>query len=100
MFGPKTEDGVQIATQARLVCERDNPHDRNAVAVLVSRRKVGHLSRDDAVAYRNELRRLVGIREPEAVVGALIVGGWLRSDGSEGSFGVRLDLDWPLYPRV
>jgi hypothetical protein len=29
---------------------------------------------------------------------AVIMGGWKRMDGDEGSFGVRLDLEWP--PRL
>ena len=99
LFGPKTEDAVQIATNARLVCELNNPHDSNAVAVMMKGQKVGHLSRADAVAYRRELRSLFGHREPEAIVDALVVGGWSRANGSEGSFGVRLDLDWPLSAR-
>ncbi len=88
--GPKTEDSKEVFCEAILVCEPDNPHDSNAIAVFISDKKVGHLSRIDALAYRKSMaKRFKDV--PLVKVDAVIVGGWLRDD-SEGSFGVKLDL--------
>jgi collagen type III alpha len=40
------------------VAEPDNPHDRNAVAVLIAGQTVGYLPREDAPAYSRVLQRL------------------------------------------
>ena len=82
--------GKEKDCRAKLVCETNNPHDRNAVAVLISSKKVGHLSRTDAKDYRSELLHSVGSLRV-AYVYAMIVGGWIDDD-SEGHFGVRIDL--------
>lgn len=90
--GGKTEDGHEFECKATLEREPGNPHDSNAVAVYIKERKVGYLSRDHA-------RRLSAILDSKNLDGgiakALIVGGWDRGRGDEGSFGVRLDI--PIY---
>ena len=40
---------------ATLVYENDNSHDSQAVAVRISNRKVGYLSRNDAIRFRNKV---------------------------------------------
>lgn len=88
--GPKTEGGKELLCVAVLICESDNPHDENAVAVTINGKKVGHLSRDDAVSWRRMLKKRLGCL-PEVELDAVIVGGW--DDGiSEGHYGVKLDL--------
>ena len=88
--GGKTPRGVDKIVDAELVLEDDNPHDPQAVAVLVQRRKVGYLSRADARRFRGEL-------EPHYRTGmkirckARIRGGWDRGGGDSGHFGVWLD---------
>ena len=88
--GPKIEDGYELEVEAALAPENDNKFDSNAVGVWIQNRKVGHLSKAAAKAYRNDL----GTQHAEC--DALIVGGWRRTrrDGTidEGHFGVRLDI--------
>lgn len=43
--GPKQEKGKALECEALIMHEPDNPHDRNACAVIIDDRKVGHLSR-------------------------------------------------------
>ena len=96
--GPKTEDGYRLHCKATLFPERNNPHDKNAVAVLIKRKHVGYLARADAQAYRKVLTSIGKDHEPISV-DAMIVGGWSRDEGyDEGSFGVKLDLDPSLSP--
>lgn len=86
LAGGRTRDGVEVETQAELIPEDDNPHDKKAVRVAIGGRTVGHLSRDDARAFRESVGR-------PATCAALIVGGWDRGKGDRGHFGVRLDAD-------
>jgi hypothetical protein len=88
--GAKTEEGHEYFCRAQLRTEPDNPHDRNAVGVLIDGRKVGHLSRQDAEAYVAMLRNIGTPNQPYEVA-AKIVGGWRRKRG-EGHYGVKLDL--------
>lgn len=73
---------VRHECEAELVMEDDNAYDDQAVAVRIEGRKVGHLSRADARAYRKQV--------PAGIVGrcgAVIIGG-----GKGRSLGVWLDL--------
>lgn len=72
-------------TTARLVCESNNPYDKQAVKVEIGGKTVGHLSREDARAHR---RKLESMKAASAIVEtpAVIV------TGSEGVCGVYLDL--------
>lgn len=87
--GGKTEDGHELYCDALLKREPENPHDENAIAVLVKGHKVGYLSRPHA-------RKLSAIFRQQRLEGgyakAVIVGGWDRGNGDEGHFGVRLDI--------
>lgn len=89
--GGKTEDGHEHECSAVLVCENDNPHDSNAIAVLISGRKIGHLARSEAAAFR-QLLRSHGIENLPVRCDALVVGGWRRGRGDEGHYGVKLDI--------
>jgi len=70
---------------ARLICEKNNPHDANAVKVEINGASVGHLSRDLAPVHRSKLQEL---KQPGAIVEceAVVV------TGQDGSIGVYLDL--------
>ncbi len=81
----KEEDGHRFRCVATLQPEPKNPYDSNAVAVKISKSKVGYLSRNDAVRFQETFRQQV-------TVDAIIVGGWENED-SEGSYGVKLDID-------
>lgn len=105
LAGPKTEKGCSFEGNAGLVRQDNNPHDPNAVQVCIVENdtgrglSVGYLSRDDAVQIRI---RIDGLDiDPQAILfcRAKIVGGWLRKEAyetSEGAYGVKLDLDWPV----
>lgn len=78
---------------ATLHLEDDNTYDRgNAVRVDIDGMTVGYLSKADAKKYR---ARLV-VLEIHNIIGecyASIKGGFIRRDGEQADFGVRLDLD-------
>jgi hypothetical protein len=100
LAGGFSVDRIRCAVTAVLVPEPRNPHDRNAVKVLVDGRLVGYLSREDAAAYLPGLQRLRATHNcPIALLGQ-IVGGGPREDGL-GMLGVFLDhnpADFGLRP--
>lgn len=89
--GPKSANGAEKYCDANLVPEDNNRYDKNAVAVKISGKTVGYLSRSDARYWRKRLS-IQGRSGQTATARAVIVGGWKRR-GDEGSFGVRLDID-------
>ncbi|MFN4284082.1 MAG: HIRAN domain-containing protein [Alphaproteobacteria bacterium] len=91
--GNKTEDSKRVVVDALLFLEDDNPHDSNAVAVLVDDMKVGYLDRATAKSFRRQLKKVEppGQKIEAARCAGLIVGGW-RDEDSEGHFGIKLDL--------
>jgi hypothetical protein len=94
LCGGKCKEGHRQTVTAHLVLEPSNPHDSNAVKVMVGEAHVGHLSRADALAYRCELLVL----ERDGWVGccaAEIRGGWDRGGGDTGHYGVFLELAPP-----
>ena len=85
-------DGVP----AVLRLEDDNPHDSNAVSVWIAKLQVGHLSREDAMLFRESVEHLMD-DDRSASVGAKIRGGKVNPDGSvEGHIGVVLKLRLPI----
>lgn len=91
MCGGKCKDGHEKEVWALLVMQDDNPYDAHAVAVEMDTGIVGHLSRDDASRFRVAMRGM-GLGDCALKVPALIIGGWCRSNGDKGHFGVKLDL--------
>ena len=94
IVGGKSDGGAKFETDVFLAREADNPHDQNAVCVIIKNLPVGYLPREKArqyVAYMDQL----GIGMSHATCRGKIVGGWKHEDGHEGSFGVRLSLSWP-----
>lgn len=67
VLGPVTEHGTEKVCQARLVPEPNNPHDPNAVAVMIGSDLVGYLARDLATAYQPMLLGLASVGK-EAVI--------------------------------
>ena len=82
--GKKTEK-ARLQAAAVLVLETDNPDDPQAVAVIIKRQTIGHLSREDARRYRCRLRKF-GFPDLQAAFPAIVV--W---DGKQ--FGVRVDVE-------
>jgi hypothetical protein len=77
---------VRVPCQAILVAETDNPYDDNAISVWVAGHKVGHLSREDAEAYRPGLLTLREKHGMEIALEGVIV-------GTDGIYGVFLSCD-------
>lgn len=97
-------EGAEHVMPALLTPEPNNPHDHNAVAVIIAGQKVGYLSRDEAPPYSQVLRRL----SDQGLVGQVQARIWARdySDFSvdhHGNYhetsrfgaGIRLDLAAP-----
>lgn len=79
-------DRVRVPCQAIMVAEMDNPYDDNAISLWVSGHKVGHLSREDAAAYRPGLLALREKHGREVALEGVIV-------GTDGIYGVFLNCD-------
>ena len=86
--------GVGALVDADLIAEPDNPYDPNAVAVLISGRKCGHLGRADAPRWAPALARA---RELGLVLSAraAVIGGWQRPDGTWADYSIRLYVPSP-----
>lgn len=93
--GGKEEESAHIETRACLIPEVDNPYDPNAVGVLINDLLVGYVSRDVAPKLHPVLVDLFERRRYILSCPAVIVGGWYRGDGDEGSFGVQLKAPSP-----
>jgi hypothetical protein len=93
--GGPSKSGHDLAVHAILRREPTNQHDPNAVEVLVGADTVGHLSRDDASAYKADLDAVGGT----ATCRAHIVGGSDRGGGDPGRYGIVLDLAVPGWTR-
>lgn len=89
--GSRKEDGEEKLVQATLILEDNNPYDNQAVRVDIKGKTVGYLSRENARKYRQELKK-TGYPNITATCSAMIVGGWDRSGGDRGHYGVKLDL--------
>lgn len=63
------EGGQELFLRAVLLPDPENPHDRNAVKVLISGQQIGHLSQEDAMLY-------------QPVFGALVQRGFLPTTSS------------------
>lgn len=55
----KKDEEVELDVDASLISEPDNPHDRNAVSVRINGQSVGYLDREQAVAYKPHLDRVI-----------------------------------------
>lgn len=91
LCGGRRDHSIEHTVTARVVLDDANRYDRNAVRVEVEGRPVGYLSRPDAKAYRQYLRK----RRLSAAVAecqAQIRGGWARSPEDQGHFGIWLDF--------
>lgn len=76
---------------AVLIAEPDNPYDANAIAVYSPQGKLGHLSRDNALAYRPVLEEVARLGYSGGACEAHLTGG----QPDKPSFGVVLRLAEP-----
>lgn len=94
--GPAPDDGHEVPVTVWLICQDNNPHDRNAVAVVVQEKTVAYLRREDAREYRKSLREETDSL-PSAMTAGLIVGGGIkRKTGERMHLGIRIDLAIPV----
>jgi hypothetical protein len=82
---------------ASLEREPGNPHDHDAVRVVVGGETVGYLPRDDAPGF-HELIGELAARDRGATARARLTGGWDRGPGGRGAIGIELDIDPALGP--
>ncbi len=96
--GRRTRSGAHRRVVATLEPVDDNPFDSQAVAVVIERRLVGYLPRAAAPIYRPLVEEAIS-RAGAATCLAEIRGGWERSGGDIGHFGVVLILPDPDSDR-
>lgn len=88
IVGPSGESGFGgTMLWASVVPEPQNPYDPNAVGIVINGKKVGHLSRENAVVFGPVALKIIELGF-DVQCAATIVGG-------RGRFGVVLDLGTP-----
>lgn len=90
--GARTESGIDFNTMAQLILESSNPHDNQAVMVLINSLHVGYLDRSAARSFRAAIVRAGYGSHTKFQCNAVIKGGWDRGGNDAGMYGVRLDL--------
>lgn len=94
MAGGRTPDGVNKRVWVWITPEPNNPHDPNAVRIVLDNTTVAYLAADIAPKYKKRMRALG--YSSTACCEAVICGGWKRPGGDTGHFGLKLDLIWPI----
>jgi len=91
-------EGVDASNfTARLILDDNNQYDPgNAVRVEIDGKLVGHLSKQNAMAYRHRLAQL-GLSNAIGECRASIKGGFALPEGGFADYGVRLDLDLKAF---
>lgn len=89
--GGRTDESAEVDVNVVLQLEAGDLCDARAVAVVIEKQKVGHLSRGDA-AVMGEFLRLQGASEAHCL--GEIIRGWSQQNRDEG-FVVKLDMAWP-----
>jgi hypothetical protein len=93
IVGGRRSEPVRHEIYALLIPNPGNEYDANAIEVRIDGALVGYLSREDAIAYRPGLLRLMEASANNLVAfHAVVVGGGPRRDGI-GFLGVFLDHD-------
>jgi len=87
--GKHTRAGYDGEHQATLALEPSNAYDSNAVMVMIDGRRVGYLSREQAIRIGGFMRA-AGI--DKATCDGRIQGGWRTNQYDEGHYGVRLAI--------
>lgn len=88
------DGAVKRMQTGALKAEPGNPYDENAVQVIISEQVVGYLSAAKAEKYQPIVLRAeaAGMK---ITCDAEIVGGFIKDDGEQANFGVRLNLASP-----
>ena len=89
---PRQSEGVhQIETARLVIADNRTGSNRNAVRVEIRGQLVGYLSLQDTIQYRHYLHAK-GKPNAYGQCRALIKGGWVTPDGTEGPYYVALDI--------
>jgi DNA-directed RNA polymerase subunit RPC12/RpoP len=96
IVGGKREESVYFRAIAILSLEPENPDDPYAIAVRVAGETIGYIKKSDTDLFHKSFEKF-GVAS-DVQCKAKIVGGWDRG-GDTGSFGVRLDIDFPIEIR-
>ena len=92
LCGPRLPEGVnRIETAWLVVNDNRTDSNKNAVRVEIQGRLVGFLNLEDTIRYRRYLNAK-GKPKAHGQCRALIKGGWVNSDGSQGPYYVALDI--------
>jgi hypothetical protein len=91
--GGKKQESAHHEDYAMLLPDSENTFDPNAVGVWIGGQLVGYLSRPDAARFKSGIMRSMAETGQFCAVKVVVVGGWNRGHGDEGSFGVRLFFD-------
>ena len=75
---------------ASLVPEPTNPHDPNAIQVVIEARLVGYLDRETAARLRPVLETIAHADRARVAVPCRVTGGFRLRDGSRSHLGLRL----------
>ena len=98
LSAPATTESRFEIVDVHLFLDDGNPHDEQAVAVLLLGQRIGHLSRGDARKLRKRVDRLA-LNGDRFIARAALTGGWKRGLFDRGHIGVRIDLTFPPLPR-
>jgi len=96
IFRDRNYDGIELITQAKLVPDNNNPHDANAVKVVIEGKTVGHLSRDNAFKWRIKMKN-------EGFYDAVDCQAKIKWDTEfieTGSYGVWIDVDLTISDSI
>jgi collagen type III alpha len=91
------DEEIRFETRATLVPEPDNPHDANAIAVHVTNRLVGYLSREENPRWQ-EIVKVLTEHGHVAAAEAMIAG--RGPGGGTSNLGVFLRLPTPTEARA
>jgi hypothetical protein len=97
IVGGRRDTSIYCRAIAILMPEPDNPHDPGAIAVRIDGETIGHIKRTDTDRFHKSFENF-GV-SGDVQCKAMIVGGWDHGGGDVGSFGVRLDIDFPIEIR-
>ncbi|RAX14857.1 hypothetical protein DC347_20575 [Pseudarthrobacter sp. AG30] len=84
-------DGEVEGVEVELVAEPDNPHDANAISVRWRGRVLGYLSREDALRYKQPIRRSIA----SGLLAATTARIWGYDDGAQLRARVTIALPEP-----
>ena len=85
---------IYFRTNCILRADKDNPHDRNAIEILIAGRRVGYIAQGDNQRLASELRA-AGV-DGDVQCRAEIRGAAVGPIAKPGGFRLNLDLSFPI----